>query len=87
MSIYGRDFDKTKCIYFLIKDEIFFGKYNEFSEKVSNIIKKEFNKEFIYHKQNLKDEKEVNTKEDFHCICKWVILINSVYKKQWKLLS
>ena len=27
MSIYQRYFDKTKCMYFMIKDEIFFGKY------------------------------------------------------------
>ena len=39
MSIYRRDFDKTKCMYFLIKDEIFFDKYYEIWEKVSNIIK------------------------------------------------
>ena len=40
MSIYKRDFDKTKCMYFLIKDEKIFDKYYEIREKVSNIIKK-----------------------------------------------
>ena len=40
LSVYKRDFDKTKCIYFLIKDEHFFNKYNEIWDKVSNIIKK-----------------------------------------------
>ena len=40
MSIYGRDCDKTKCMYFLIKDENIFDKYSEIQEKVSNIIKK-----------------------------------------------
>ena len=39
MSIYKRYFDKTKCIYFVIKDEFFFGKYMKIWEKVSNIIK------------------------------------------------
>ena len=28
MSIYRRDFDKIKCMYFLIKEETFFDKYN-----------------------------------------------------------
>ena len=27
MSIYKRDFDETKCMYFLIKHENFFDKY------------------------------------------------------------
>ena len=40
MIIYRRDFDKTKCMYFLIKDENLFDEYNEIWEKVSNIIKK-----------------------------------------------
>ena len=40
MIIYRRDFDKTKCTYFLIKDENLFDEYNEIWEKVSNIIKK-----------------------------------------------
>ena len=40
MSVYKKDFDKTKCMYFVIKDESFFDKYNEIWEKVSNIIKK-----------------------------------------------
>ena len=29
MSIYQRDFDETKCMYFLIKDQKLFDKYNE----------------------------------------------------------
>ena len=35
---------------FLIKDEKFFDKYNEFWEKVSNVIKK-INRELIYNKR------------------------------------
>ena len=38
MSIYKRYFDKTKCMYFMIKDENFFDKYINILEKVSNII-------------------------------------------------
>ena len=33
MSIYRRDFHKTRCMYFLIKDEKIFDKYNKISEK------------------------------------------------------
>ena len=40
MSIYKRDFDKTKCMYFLIKDEKYLYKYNKIWENVSNIFKK-----------------------------------------------
>ena len=40
MSIYGRDFDITKCMYFLLKDEKFFDKCNEIWKKVSNIFDK-----------------------------------------------
>ena len=50
MSIYERDFDKTKGMYFLIKDETFLLKYNEIWEKVSSIIKKEFNSEPVRNK-------------------------------------
>ena len=40
ISIYKRDSDKTKWMYFLINDENFFYIYNEIWVKVSNIIKK-----------------------------------------------
>ena len=43
MSIYKRDFDKTRCMYYSIKDEILLEKYNEIWEKVSSINKKELN--------------------------------------------
>ena len=42
MSAYRRDFDETKFMSFLIKDENFFEKYNEIWGKVSNNIKKQF---------------------------------------------
>ena len=38
MSTYRRDFDKTKCMSFLIKDEKLL--YNEIWKKVSSITKK-----------------------------------------------
>ena len=40
MSIYKRDFDKTRCKYYSIKDEIFLEKCNEIWKKFSNISKK-----------------------------------------------
>ena len=49
-SAYRRDFDKTKCITFLIKDEKLLEKYNEIWKNVSNVIKKEFDSELVYKK-------------------------------------
>ena len=46
MSIYKRYFDKTKYMYFMIKDEFFFDKHMKICEKVSNIMKKD-NSELI----------------------------------------
>ena len=40
ISIYKRYSDKTKCIYFMIKDEKYFDKYRKILGKVSIIIKK-----------------------------------------------
>ena len=37
-GICKRYFDKTKCMYFVIKDETFFNKYMKGWEEVSNII-------------------------------------------------
>ena len=39
MSIYKRYFDKTKCMYFLIKYKKFLDQDMKIWEKVSNIIK------------------------------------------------
>ena len=66
MSIYKRNFDKTKCMYFLIKDEKCFDKYIEIWEKVSNIIKKEFNYELVHNEKYLKDEKKSTRKKYFN---------------------
>ena len=53
----------------------------KFGKKLATLSKKKKNKEYIYNKKFLKAEKKINTKEGFHCICKRVILIDSVYKK------
>ena len=42
MSAYRRNFDETKCVSFLTKDEKLLEKYNEIWKKVSSITKKEF---------------------------------------------
>ena len=53
-SAYRRDFDKTKCISFLIKDEKLLEKYNEIWKKVSNIIKNELDSKPEYNEKYLK---------------------------------
>ena len=35
MSTYERYFDKTNCMYFMIKDEIFFDKYMTIGKKLA----------------------------------------------------
>ena len=42
ISAYRRNFDETKCVSFLTKDEKLLEKYNEIWKKVSSITKKEF---------------------------------------------
>ena len=59
MSIYRRDFNKTKCMYFLIKEEKAFNKYNEILGKVSNMIKKQFINKLVYNKKHLKAGKKI----------------------------
>ena len=54
--IYKRYSDKTKCMYFMIKDEKKINKYMAIWEKVSNIIKK-INSELIYNKKYVKISK------------------------------
>ena len=82
MSAYRRDFDVNKYIFLLIKDDKLLEKYNEIQEKVSMIIKKEFNCETADDEKYLKTKTnsyqgKINTnfhndkipKEDSHCIC------------------
>ena len=54
MSANTRDFDKIKCISFLIKDEKLIEKCNEIWEKISNIIKTEFDSKPMYNEKYLK---------------------------------
>ena len=68
MNVYKRYFDKTKCLYFMIKDKTFFDQYMKIWEKVSNIIKNIFDIELIYNKKYLKAEKNVTQKKAFNVI-------------------
>ena len=52
MSLCRRDFDKTKYMSFLKKNEELLETYNEIWDKVSNTIKKGFDSEPIYN-QNI----------------------------------
>ena len=52
----------------------------EILEKVSNIIKNEFNSELIYSKKYLQTEK-THTKASFQCLFASIILIDSIYRK------
>ena len=53
MSPCRRNFDKTKGMYFLIKDEKLLEKHNEIWKKISSIIKKEFDSKPLYSKKYL----------------------------------
>ena len=54
MSGYRKDFDETKYISFLIKDDELLEKYSEIWEKVKNSLKKEFDNEPVYSENYLK---------------------------------
>ena len=85
---------------FFIKDEKLFEKYNKIWEKVSNIIRKEFDSKPVYNEKYLKTKiksynGKINTnfhnnkipKEGSQCICLSVMLIDSVYRKDKRLLT
>ena len=91
MSEYRRDFDKTECMSFMMKDEKLLEKYNEI---FSSIIKKEFDSEPVYNEKYLKTKiksfnGKINTnfhnnkipKEDSRYIFLSLIFIDSFYIK------
>ena len=93
MTAYRKDFDETKYISFLIKDNELLGKHKEIWEKVKNSLKKEFDSESIYNEKQLKFKiksynRKINTnfcnnkipKEGPQCICLSVILLDSVFR-------
>ena len=91
MSEYRRDFDKTECMSFMMKDEKLLEKYNEI---FSSIIKKEFDSEPVYNEKYLTTKiksfnGKINTnfhnnkipKEDSQYIFLSLIFIDSFYIK------
>ena len=93
ISAYRRDFDETKYICFLIKDDELLEKYNEIWEKVRNSMKKEFYSQTVYNEKYLKTKRKsyngkINTnfhnnripKEVSQFISLSVILIDSVFR-------
>ena len=54
MSAYRRDFEETKSMFFLIKDDELLEIYNEIWEKVTNSFKKEFVSEPVYNEKYIK---------------------------------
>ena len=85
-----RDFDETKYMSFLIKNEELLEKYDEIWDKVSNkaiLFKKGFDSEPVYNENYLRTklksyEGKINTyfqgdkipEEGSHCICLSVLL-------------
>ena len=81
-SVCRRDFDETKYMSFLIKNDELLKKYNKIWDKVSNFMKKGFDSEPVYKDKYLKTkmksyEGKINTnfhhvnisKEGSLCIC------------------
>ena len=93
MSANRKNFDETKYISFLIKDDDLLKKYNKNWEKVKNSIKNVFDSELVYNEKYIKAKiKSQNGKinSNFHSnkmpkegsqfICLSVILVNSVFR-------
>ena len=93
ISTYRRDFDETKYMSFLIKDNKLLWKYVKVWNKGSKFIKSRFDSESLNNEKYLKSkvtsyEGKINTnfhnnkmfKEGSHCICISVVLIDSVFK-------
>ena len=93
MTAYRKDFDETKYISFLIKDNELLEKWNEIWDKVSYATGKELDSNLVYNKKYLKAKikscnGKINTnfhnnkmaKEDSQFVCLWVIFIDSVFK-------
>ena len=93
MIAFRKDFDKTKYVSFLIKDDELLEKYNEIWDKVSHTVGKVYDSNPVYNKKYLRAKiKSYNgkininfhnnriPKEDSQLICLSVILIDSVFR-------
>ena len=59
MNAYRKNFDETKYMSFLIKDDELLKKYNKFWKKVKNTINKEFDNDPVYNEKYLKATKNL----------------------------
>ena len=94
MSAYRKDFNETKYMSFLKKDDEVLEKYNEIWEKVKIVIKKELDKEPLYNEKYLKGKiksyhGKINTNfcnnkipegSQFICLSVILILIDSGFR-------
>ena len=90
MGAYRENFDETKYISFLIKDDKLLEKYNEIWEKVKNSLKKEFDSEPVYNgkyktksydgKTNTNFHNNKIPKEDSQYLYLSVIMIDSIFR-------
>ena len=79
ISTYEGDFDQTKCIPFLVKDEKLLEKCSEIWKKFSNVIKNEFDSKPVYNEKYLKSKiKSYNGKST---------QISTIIKYQEKILN
>ena len=58
ITAYRKDFDETKFMSFLIKDDELLEKYNEIWEKVKDSLKIEFDIKPVYNKKYLRAKKK-----------------------------
>ena len=61
MNAYRRDFDETKYMCFLMKNDEPYKKYYEIWEKARTSIKKEFSSKPVYNKKYLKTKRKSYT--------------------------
>ena len=65
MSAYRKDFDETKYISFLIKDNELLEKFNDIWDKISYASGNEIDSNRVYNKKYLRTEKKWKNKHKF----------------------
>ena len=93
MTAFRKDFDETKFMSLLIKDDQLLEKYNEIWEKVRDTLKREFDSKPVYNKKYLKAKikpynEKTNTNfhnnkipiKDYQYICLSIILLDFVFR-------
>ena len=88
MNAYRKDFDETRYMSLLIKDDEFLKRYHKIWKKVKNTNNKEFDSVSVYNEKYLKAKIKLYNgkinkkipKEDSQRICSSSTLIDSVFK-------